>query len=118
MRYDVDVSVTVDSANYFIAGFATNLSAGGIFIATPIVHPVGTRFDLSIHLDDGDPRPLRASGEVRWHRPLDEGSGTPQGIGIRFVSIEGDGGERIERFLARRKPLMMTDAGDSRGDRE
>lgn len=112
IRYDVDVSVTVDSDNYFIAGFATNLSAGGIFIATPIVHPVGTRFDLAIHLDDGDPRPLRATGEVRWHRPRDEGSGTPQGIGIRFISIDDDGGERINRFLARRKPLTMTDIPD------
>ncbi|HZO12559.1 MAG TPA: TIGR02266 family protein [Polyangiaceae bacterium] len=118
VRYDVDVTVTVDSDSYFIAGFATNLSAGGIFIATPIVHPVGSRFELSIHLDDGDPRPLRALGEVRWHRALEEGSSTPQGIGIQFLRIDSESTERIKRFLEQRKPLMMSDLGGTRGERK
>ncbi len=106
LRFQVDLAVTVNSESNFYAGFASNLSAGGIFVATHIVHPVGTRFNLSIHLDDGL-GVVRGVGEVRWLRPRDETAGLPAGIGIRFMEIEGDGAERIELFLAKRGPMKV-----------
>jgi uncharacterized protein (TIGR02266 family) len=105
-RYDVDLSVTVNSEHNFLAGAATNLSAGGVFISTSIVHPVGTEFNISIHLDDGNPGVVKGKGVVRWHQqaPTDD-TGPPQGLGIQFIEIEGDGEERIRTFLASRKPM-------------
>ena len=114
-RYGVDLAVTVNSEHNFYAGFAKNLSEGGIFVATHIVHPVGTQFDLSIHLDDGDKRVVRGVGEVRWVRILD--GDLPAGLGIQFTAIEEDGQERIERFLARRAPMVVEDGSpEDRGD--
>jgi uncharacterized protein (TIGR02266 family) len=110
-RHGVDLTVTVNSDHNFYACFARNLSAGGIFVATPIVHPVGTQFDLSIHLDDGEPGVVRGVGEVRWLRAQDKEDDLPAGLGIRFTEIFGDGGERIQRFLARRGPMEDPEDG-------
>jgi uncharacterized protein (TIGR02266 family) len=114
-RVDADLAVTVNSDHNFLAGFATNISAGGIFIATSIVHPVGTKFNLSIHLDDGDARVVRGVGEVRWLRARQDSGNTPQGIGIRFISIQDDGEDRIKRFLAVRAPLDVSEMEDDMG---
>jgi uncharacterized protein (TIGR02266 family) len=109
-RYGVDCTVTVNSDNNFYAGFVRNLSEGGIFIATHIVHPVGTKFDLSIHLHDGEEGVVRGIGEVRWIRAADADSAMPAGLGIRFISLEGDGSERVERFLNQRDPMEVSDS--------
>ena len=106
-RHGVDCAVTINSETNFYAGYVRNLSAGGIFIATHIVHPVGTKFDLSIHLDDGDSRVVRGVGEVRWIRALDQDSEMPAGLGIRFIDVEDDGVERITHFLERREPMLV-----------
>ena len=113
VRYGVDLAVTVNSDHNFYAGFAKNLSEGGIFVATHIVHPVGTQFNLSVHLDDGDARVVRGVGVVRWIRALD--GDLPAGLGIQFTAIDGDGQARIERFLAKRDPMLVEDA-ESRED--
>lgn len=108
-RYGVDCTVTINSEHNFYAGLAQNLSEGGIFIATHIVHPIGTKFDVSIHLDDGRPGVVRGVGEVRWIRAANQGSDMPQGLGIRFLDLERDGTERITAFLRRREPMMIDD---------
>jgi uncharacterized protein (TIGR02266 family) len=99
-RFNVDVSVTANSDHYFLAGAATDLSAGGVFIATAILHPVGTEFNVSMHIADGEKGMVHALGIVRWHRPAEEGSDAPQGVGLQFVEVEGDGAARIERYIA------------------
>ncbi len=104
-RFQVDLAVTVNSESNFYAGFASNISAGGIFVATHIVHPVGTKFNLSIHLDEAGI--VRGVGEVRWLRAQDETAGLPAGLGIRFTEVEGDGAERIEAFLDKRGPMKV-----------
>lgn len=116
IRYDVDLTVTVNSDSNFLAGAATNLSAGGVFISTTIVHPIGTKFNVSIHMDDGKPGMVHAMGEVRWHRIKNEG-GESQGLGIKFLQIASEDEDRIREFLARRKPMLMGDAdeGDPEG---
>ena len=105
-RYEVDVAVTVDSEHNFYGGYATNLSAGGFFVATHIIHPVGTRFNFTIHLGS-EGHIVKGVGEVRWLRPQAAGSTSPAGLGIQFTQVQGDGAERIETFLTRRKPLTM-----------
>lgn len=105
-RFQVDLAVTVNSESNFYAGMASNLSGGGIFVATHIVHPVGTKFNISLHLDDGL-GVVRGVGEVRWMRAQDETAGLPAGLGIRFIEVEGDGTRRIEAFLERRGPLKV-----------
>jgi uncharacterized protein (TIGR02266 family) len=106
-RFSVDLDVTVDSDHNFYAGFAENLSAGGVFIATHKLKPVGSKIELSINLPDG--AELRAEGEVRWIRVFNEQSDTPPGMGVRFNDLAPASVTAIQNFLARRDPLFFDD---------
>jgi uncharacterized protein (TIGR02266 family) len=106
-RFHVDLDVTVGSDHNFYAGFAENLSAGGVFIATHKLKPVGSAIELTINLPDGVQ--LRATGEVRWIRVFNEQSDTPPGMGVRFNDLADASIALIQSFLARRDPLFFDD---------
>jgi uncharacterized protein (TIGR02266 family) len=107
-RHSVDLDVSIGSDHNFYGGFAENLSAGGIFVATHMIQPVGEVIEFSIHLP-GLPDPVRGRGEVRWIREYNERSNVPPGMGIRFVDLEPGSREAIERFLRHRDPLFFDD---------
>jgi uncharacterized protein (TIGR02266 family) len=106
-RFHVDLDVTVGSDHNFYAGFAENLSAGGVFIATHKLKPVGSKIELTINLPDGVQ--LRATGDVRWIRVFNEQSDTPPGMGVRFNDLAEASIALIQSFLARRDPLFFDD---------
>lgn len=106
-RFHVDLDVTVGSDHNFYAGFAENLSAGGVFIATHKLKPVGSKIELTINLPDGVQ--IRATGEVRWIRVFNEQSDTPPGMGVRFNDLAEASVGLIQKFLARRDPLFFDD---------
>jgi uncharacterized protein (TIGR02266 family) len=106
-RFHVDLDVTVGSDHNFYAGFAENLSAGGVFIATHKLKPVGSTIELTINLPDGVQ--IRATGEVRWIRVFNEQSDTPPGMGVRFNGLAEASVAMIQNFLARRDPLFFDD---------
>jgi uncharacterized protein (TIGR02266 family) len=103
-RYAVDLEVSMSSEHNFYAGLAENISAGGIFVATHVVKPVGERLELSLVLP-GD-LSMRCTGEVRWIRTYSEGSNTSPGLGIRFLDLSPDAVALIERFVRNREPLL------------
>jgi uncharacterized protein (TIGR02266 family) len=106
-RFSVDLDVTVGSDHNFYAGFAENLSAGGVFIATHKLKPAGSRIELSINLPDGVQ--IKAQGEVRWIRVFNEQSDTPPGMGVKFEDLDAGSIVAIQSFLARREPLFFDD---------
>jgi uncharacterized protein (TIGR02266 family) len=107
-RFAVDLDVSLGSDHNFYAGFAENLSAGGIFVATHLLKPVGSSIELSIHLPDRE-EPVCGKGEVRWVREYNERSDMPPGMGIRFNEIEQVAVDAIEQFLRQREPLFFDD---------
>jgi uncharacterized protein (TIGR02266 family) len=106
-RFAVDLDVTVGSDHNFYAGFAENLSAGGVFIATHKLKPVGSEIELSLTLP-GDIQ-LRALGQVRWIRVFNEQSDTPPGMGVKFLEIDEAAVSAINAFSSRRDPLFFDD---------
>jgi uncharacterized protein (TIGR02266 family) len=104
-RYRVDLDVSLGSDHNFYAGLVENLSAGGVFVATHLLKPVGEQIELAIHLPDSEDV-LRGLGEVRWIREYVERSELPPGMGIRFIDLPQESLERIERFLSKREPLF------------
>lgn len=102
-RYQVDLDVSLGSDHNFYAGFTENLSVTGVFVATHRLRPVGDTFEICIHLPDGTE--VRGIGQVRWIRVYDEVNATPPGMGVRFIELEADAAESIERFLTQRNPL-------------
>ena len=107
-RYRVDLDVSLGSDHNFYVGLVENLSAGGVFVATHLLKPVGEVIELAIHLPDSSDV-VSGTGEVRWIREYAENSDTPPGMGIRFLELAEGSHEAIERFLARREPLFFED---------
>jgi uncharacterized protein (TIGR02266 family) len=100
--------VSLGSDHNFYAGFAENLSGGGVFVATHALKPAGEIVELSITLPDSN-AVITARGEVRWIREYNEASNVPPGMGIKFTQL-GEGAEdAINAFLARREPMFFDD---------
>jgi uncharacterized protein (TIGR02266 family) len=107
-RYSVDLDVTMSSDHNFYAGFAENISSGGLFVATYVKRPRGDRMEIVLNLP-GMPEPIRAVGEVRWLRDFSEQSNVPPGLGVRFVELPEAAAVAIETFLKGREPLFYDD---------
>jgi uncharacterized protein (TIGR02266 family) len=107
-RFSVDLDVTMSSDHNFYAGFAENISSGGLFVATYVKRPRGDRMEIVINIP-GRPEPIRAVGEVRWLRDYSEHSNVPPGLGVRFVELPEDDAKIIDDFLKDREPLFYDD---------
>ncbi|MFO7180167.1 MAG: TIGR02266 family protein [Pseudomonadota bacterium] len=108
-RVSVDLDVSLGSDHNFYTGFAENLSAEGVFVATHRVRPIGQSVEICIHLPDGSE--VRAIGEVRWIRGPDAESATPPGMGVHFLELDTDSRAAMERFLAQRQPMLLDPQG-------
>lgn len=106
-RFSVDLDVSLGSDHNFYSGFAENLSAGGVFVATHLLRPVGETLEICLHLPDGSE--IKAVGEVRWTRVFNADSDTPPGMGVRFRELDAQSNAAIERFLEDREPLFFDD---------
>jgi uncharacterized protein (TIGR02266 family) len=104
-RHDVELEVSLESESNFYMGLTENLSEGGLFIATHLVRPLGTKVEVSFklpHLAE----PIRAMGIVRWTREYSDTSDTSPGMGVRFEQIAPEQIDQIRQFLAARAPLF------------
>jgi uncharacterized protein (TIGR02266 family) len=96
-RVPLEVEVTLESDHNFFTGVASNISEGGVFIATSDPPPVGAEVGFELVL--GGERFL-VLGVVRWVR--DEGAasaGAPAGCGVRWLRLEDGALDSIARFI-------------------
>lgn len=107
-RVDVETQVTYASDTNFFAGFAADLSDGGLFIATYNLQPIGTLIDISFSLPSG--HIVNTVGQVRWLRDTrDENQDAPPGMGVMFQGLAREDRAAIVDFLQAREPLFYTD---------
>jgi uncharacterized protein (TIGR02266 family) len=107
-RFGVDLDVSLASDHNFYAGFAENISTGGLFISTYKLKVVGERMDITLNLP-GREEPIKTIGEVRWIREYSESSHVGPGMGIRFVDLDPDDILVIAEFVKGREPLFYDD---------
>ena len=105
-RARLELSVHAGSRHGFYQGFADELSATGIFVATHITKPVGEQLDFSIRLQDSED-PITGMCEVRWLREYAEQSDLDPGMGLRFVELSAGARERIRKFLEQEEALFF-----------
>jgi uncharacterized protein (TIGR02266 family) len=107
-RVAMQTQVDLSSDSNFFTGFSTNISEGGLFIATVNVLPAGTPVDVSFTLPAG--RRLTVKGEVRWTREVNDR--TPDvfpGVGVRFTDVDPAVVSQIKTFVQQREPLFFPD---------
>ncbi len=111
-RAAVELDVSLGSDHNFYAGFVENLSAGGVFVATHLLRPVGEVIELSIYISDDDDV-VKGTGEVRWLREYNEESDVPPGMGVKFLTLVEGADKSIEKFLAQRDPMFFDDEDEA-----
>jgi uncharacterized protein (TIGR02266 family) len=105
-RAELNVGVGFLSDSNFYTGFTSDLSEGGLFVATHMLQPIGSELTLTFALPTGPEISVR--GIVRWLRDThDYNSLTPPGMGVQFLALEGRDLDRIREFVALREPLFF-----------
>lgn len=104
MRVEVDLR----SEHNFYTGLTQNISSGGLFIATNLLLPVGSRLHVEFTLPDHQPA-IESEAEVRWLRDATwlkhvEGE---QGMGVRLLSLPDEAQRAIDDFLKARESLFF-----------
>ena len=107
-RISIEVELHLASDSHFFSGLSGDISEGGVFVSTYRALAQGSLVDLEFSLP-GAEHPLRARGEVRWHR--DATPHGPPGVGISFDELSEDDREAIHRFCTMRPPLYYDDVG-------
>ncbi len=110
-RFDLEVTVDLESDHNFYTGLTQNISSGGVFIATHHLRRIGDRITLKFTLP-GSEKVLEVETEVRWIREntalLQAGeSGT--GMGVRFINLSPETQAAINAFVTSRESLYYDD---------
>ncbi len=104
-RRHYEAIVGYESEHNFFAGFSSNISEGGLFIATINLPKVGTQVEVRFSLPNGFE--TDAVGEVRWTREWNEL--TPEvspGFGISFQKLGAEAQQAIQVFVEEREPIF------------
>jgi uncharacterized protein (TIGR02266 family) len=104
-RVEFQVEVTLESDHNFYTGLTSNVSEGGLFVASESLPPIGTRLVIRFALGDS-PEHIDAVGEVRWLRDV-RSSDFPRGFGLRFLEISAAALDRVVAFVAGRESIFF-----------
>jgi hypothetical protein len=103
----VEVNVSLVSEHNFYVGQTRRMDSGGVFIATALPPPVGTRLHVRLGLADG--RKMDLEGEVAFVREKSATIGRqPTGCGVKLFNLPGWAIDAIERFILARQPIVYT----------
>jgi len=101
----VEVNVSLVSEHNFYVGVSRRIDSGGVFIATAMPPPVGTRLAVRLGLADG--RRIDLEGEVAFVREKSATIGRqPTGCGVKLHNLPGWAVDAIDRFVLARQPIV------------
>ncbi|MFT3915409.1 MAG: PilZ domain-containing protein [Anaeromyxobacteraceae bacterium] len=101
----VEVNVSLVSEHNFYVGVSRRIDSGGVFIATAMPPPVGTRLAVRLGLADG--RRIDLEGEVAFVREKSATIGRqPTGCGVKLYNLPGWAIDAIDRFVLARQPIV------------
>ncbi|MBL8957376.1 MAG: TIGR02266 family protein [Myxococcaceae bacterium] len=87
------------------SGFSTNLSDGGVFIAT--VRPVAIGAAVKLRFQLPGAARIECGGVVRWVRGVnDKRAETVPGLGVQFSGLSDDAKRAIDAFVRERDPVL------------
>lgn len=106
-RVALHADVDLFSDSNFYTGFSSDLSDGGIFVATCEVIEAGTEVEVAFTLP-GSQR-IQARGIVRWHREYnDRFPDVFPGMGIEFVEMVEESRKAVHAFTSQREPMFWS----------
>lgn len=95
-RIPLSIEVTYEDREAFISSFLSDVSGGGVFIATGKPLEVGTRMQICFHVP-GVTDSFMATVTVVW---VSGGEGVKNpGMGVRFDEMDPKERQRLDEFL-------------------
>ena len=110
-RFDLEVTVDLESDHNFYTGLTQNISSGGVFIATHHLRRIGDHITLKFTLP-GSAKTLEVETEVRWIREntaLLSAGESGIGMGVRFINLSVEAQAAINAFVTSRESLYYDD---------
>jgi uncharacterized protein (TIGR02266 family) len=106
-RVSLEVEVSLTSENNFYTGFTSDISAGGLFIATRESLPIGTALSFELKLGSGV---VQVNGVVRWVREYSAlTEDVPPGVGVQFVNLHPKVAQVVNGFISKRRESIFYD---------
>ncbi len=97
------------STGHLLVSYCTNLSRGGLFVASDTPLPHGAHVTLRVDVPGADaPQDLNAI--VRWTR-METSEDGPPGMGLSFEGVDTVLGDRIDRIVSEFSPLLIEIVG-------
>jgi uncharacterized protein (TIGR02266 family) len=104
-RAKLRVQVDFESDHNFFTGFSSDISEGGLFVATVNIQPLGSPVEVAFALPTGEQ--IMARGVVKWIREAsDRDMSTHPGMGIQFEQLADDAREAVHGFITQRDPIF------------
>ena len=91
----------------FIQEVSSNISVGGMFIATEDPQETGSQFEFELALEDGFSL-VKGQAEVVWVRSEAVGLGHPAGMGVRFLELEGASQSLVAKIVDKHRKKGRT----------
>jgi len=110
-RRNVEVEIGFQSETNFFTGLSMDVSAGGLFIASYDIPPLGTPVNVNFSLPGGPMMSL--DGVVRWVREYNPMiQEMAPGFGVSFDHLTPTEETAINEYLARNSPLLYEDVSE------
>ena len=107
-RARLRVQVDFESDHNFFTGFSSDISEGGLFVATVNLQPLGSPVEVAFALPTGEQ--VVAKGRVRWLREASVSDNSFQpGMGIQFEVLPDEARDAVLRFIQQRDPIFYDD---------
>ncbi|MBN2715533.1 MAG: TIGR02266 family protein [Deltaproteobacteria bacterium] len=102
----MEVDLGGQSDSNFFTGFTTDISSGGLFVATYDAPQIGHLVNLNFRLPSGPV--MSIDGEVCWCREYNEMTpDTPPGVGVRFLHLSADDAQNINAYMKHVQPMFF-----------
>lgn len=100
-RVPLETDVTIGGESCLVTGLSSDVSVGGMFVATFRPMAVGTRVSVRFRLPTGH---VMAAGVVRWTRSARPG--LVAGMGVEFVELGELDRAALARFCGERPHIL------------
>ena len=106
VHYDIQIGVATD--HRLFVGLVSDISAGGLFIATDEPLKRGDKVDVRFSIP-GTPHVFHKKATVRWTRPVDADgeSRTRAGAGVQFEDLSEEERKLLNAFLNVQEPIFF-----------